>query len=35
MGMVKLKNLLKYLFLGGFIGMLLVYLRFKQVKVEK
>jgi len=33
--MVKLKNLIKYLIFGGFIGLILVYLRFKKVNVKE
>jgi hypothetical protein len=33
--MLKLKKVMKYLILGGFIGMLLVYLKFKRVKLEE
>jgi hypothetical protein len=32
---VKLKKIIKYLILGGFIGMLLVYLKFKRVNIEE
>ncbi len=33
--MVKLKKLVKYLIFGGFIGLILVYLRFKKVNVKE
>jgi hypothetical protein len=32
---VRLKKIIKYLILGSFIGMLLVYLKFKRVSIEK
>jgi hypothetical protein len=33
--MVNIKKYIKYIIFGGFIGLLLVYLRFKRVNVEK
>ena len=33
--MANIKKYIKYIFFGGFIGLLLVYLRFKRVNVEK
>jgi hypothetical protein len=32
--MVNIKKYIKYIFVGGFIGLLLVYLHFKKVKVK-
>lgn len=33
--MVRMKKIIKYLFLGSFVGMLLVYLKFKKVNIEE
>ncbi len=32
--MVNIKKIIKYLIFGGFIGLILVYLRFKKVSVK-
>jgi hypothetical protein len=32
---IRLKNFIKYFIFGSFIGMLLVYLKFKRIKVEE
>jgi hypothetical protein len=32
---VRIKKILKYLILGSFVGMLLVYLKFKRINIEE
>lgn len=33
--MGKLKKIMKYLILGSFIGILLIYLKFKKINIEE